>query len=68
LIVERQQRGVFSVLPGITGLAQINGIDMSDPMVLAQWDQRMIKGFGLSSYFRCLLLTLVGKGQGDKIR
>jgi O-antigen biosynthesis protein WbqP len=68
LIVERQQRGVFSVLPGITGLAQINGIDMSDPMVLAQWDQRMIEGFGLSSYFRCLLLTLVGKGQGDKIR
>jgi lipopolysaccharide/colanic/teichoic acid biosynthesis glycosyltransferase len=59
---------VFSVLPGITGLAQINGIDMSDPMVLAQWDQRMIEGFGLSSYFRCLLLTLVGKGQGDKIR
>jgi O-antigen biosynthesis protein WbqP len=68
LIAERQQRGVFAVLPGITGLAQVNDIDMSDPVLLAQWDQRMIEGYGLSSYFKYLLLTLVGKGQGDKVR
>ena len=67
LIFERQQLGVFAVLPGITGLAQVNGIDMSDPATLAQWDQRMIEGFGLSSYFRCIFLTLLGKGQGDKV-
>jgi lipopolysaccharide/colanic/teichoic acid biosynthesis glycosyltransferase len=68
LIAERQQRGVFAVLPGITGLAQVNDIDMSDPVLLAQWDQRMIEGYGLSSYFKCLLLTFVGKGQGDRVR
>ena len=68
LIFERQQLGVFAVLPGITGLAQVNGIDMSDPVRLAQWDERMIEGYGLSSYFKYLLLTLVGKGQGDKVR
>ena len=68
VIAERQQRGVFAVLPGITGLAQIKSIDMSDPELLAKWDQRMIQSYGLSSYFKYLLLTLVGKGQGDQIR
>ncbi len=68
LIAERQQRGVFAVLPGITGLAQVNDIDMSDPVLLAQWDQRMIEDYSLSSYFKYILLTLVGKGQGDKVR
>jgi lipopolysaccharide/colanic/teichoic acid biosynthesis glycosyltransferase len=31
LIHERDSRGVYSVCPGITGLAQINKIDMSTP-------------------------------------
>ena len=68
LISERQQRGVFAVLPGITGLSQINDIDMSEPLLLAKWDQRMIEDYSLSNYFKCLLLTLVGNGQGDKVR
>lgn len=38
LIAERQKRGVLSLRPGITGLAQINGIDMSDPLRLAEKD------------------------------
>ncbi len=43
LIAERQARGVFDVLPGITGLAQVNAIDMSTPQKLAEWDQKMIQ-------------------------
>ena len=31
LIAERDKRGVYDFLPGITGLAQINEIDMSTP-------------------------------------
>jgi O-antigen biosynthesis protein WbqP len=31
LIDARKQRGVFNVRPGITGLAQVQGVDMSDP-------------------------------------
>ncbi len=68
LIDERQQRGVYSVLPGVTGLAQVNDIDMSDPPKLAQWDQRMIETFSLGEYFRYLFLTVAGKGQGDRVR
>ena len=68
LITERQKRGVFEVRPGITGLAQVNGIDMSDPARLAEVDERMIRTLTLTDYFRYLLLTVTGKGGGDRVR
>jgi len=68
LIEEREFRGVFEVLPGITGLAQVNEIDMSTPKLLAEWDQRMIREFSLADYFRYILMTATGKGSGDRVR
>ncbi len=68
LIEERESRGVFEVLPGITGLAQVNEIDMSTPKLLAEWDQRMIREFSLSDYFRYILMTATGKGSGDRVK
>jgi O-antigen biosynthesis protein WbqP len=68
LIEERGSRGVFDVLPGITGLAQVNEIDMSTPKLLAEWDQRMIERFSLASYFRYILMTATGKGSGDRVK
>lgn len=38
LIEERQVRGVFAGRPGITGLGQVSGVDMSTPAKLAQID------------------------------
>lgn len=64
---EREQRGVFNVQPGITGLAQVNEIDMSTPKLLAQWDQRMIQDMCLSLYFKLLFQTVIGKGAGDRV-
>ncbi|MCG8601805.1 MAG: sugar transferase [Verrucomicrobiales bacterium] len=43
LIQERDARGVYSVLPGITGLAQVSGIDMSDPVRLADCDAEYLR-------------------------
>ena len=34
LVDTRRRRGVFGSMPGITGLAQVNGADMSDPEAL----------------------------------
>jgi O-antigen biosynthesis protein WbqP len=68
LIAERQKRGVFAVRPGITGLAQVNEIDMSEPARLAEVDERMIRTLTLKDYFRYLVLTLTGKGSGDRVR
>ena len=43
LIAERAARGVFDARPGITGLAQIQGIDMSTPELLAKTDAEMLR-------------------------
>lgn len=68
LIAERADRGVFDVLPGITGLAQVHGIDMSTPRLLAETDAEMIKTLCLYNYFKYILLTVRGKGTGDRIK
>lgn len=68
LIQERSERGVFDVLPGITGLAQVNDIDMSTPKLLAEWDQRMIQSLSLKHYFTYIIQTAVGKGAGDRVK
>lgn len=68
LIQERASRGVFNVRPGITGLAQIQAVDMSSPRLLAKIDAQMIESFSLRNYFRYIFFTLVGKGAGDRIK
>jgi O-antigen biosynthesis protein WbqP len=68
LVVERESRGVYSVRPGITGLAQINKIDMSTPQLLAETDAKMIQDLNILDYFKYLLLTIFGKGFGDRIK
>lgn len=67
LIHERETRGVYNFLPGITGLAQINAIDMSTPQKLAEIDREMYQTLNLYNYFKYIFLTVVGKGQGDRI-
>ena len=47
LIRERKKRKVFKVKPGITGLAQISGINMKTPTLLAKTDLKMIKKFNI---------------------
>ncbi|MCL2020618.1 MAG: sugar transferase [Betaproteobacteria bacterium] len=66
LIRERDKRGVFAARPGITGLAQVAGIDMSTPALLAETDAAMLVNFRLADYFRYILLTVAGRGQGDR--
>jgi len=68
LIDAREARGVFVLRPGVTGLAQVQGVDMSDPERLAELDQHMVEGLTLRAYFRYLFLTATGKGAGDRVR
>lgn len=67
LIAERAARRVFDVRPGITGLAQIQRIDMSTPRLLAETDARMLEGLNLTAYFRYIVKTVTGSGSGDRI-
>lgn len=64
----RKLHNVFVARPGITGLAQINSIDMSAPEQLAETDSMMIKDLSVSSYLKYILVTLLGKGRGDRVR
>lgn len=68
LIDERAKRGVYSIRPGITGLAQINKIDMSTPQLLAETDAKMIDHLNVWYYFKYIFLTVFGKGFGDRVR
>ena len=64
----REQLGVFEVRPGITGLAQVSGIDMSTPELLAQTDAQMIREMSVRNYFKYIFLTFIGQGGGDRIK
>lgn len=68
LIVERHKRGVFEARPGITGLAQVNNIDMSTPKLLAETDAQMLHSLTLALYFKYIFMTVGGKGAGDRVR
>ena len=68
LIEERDKRGVYNVTPGITGLAQINEIDMSTPRKLAEVDAEMIGSLTVGDYFKYIFATVGGRGQGDRVK
>jgi O-antigen biosynthesis protein WbqP len=68
LIEERSKRRVYAIRPGITGLAQINKIDMSTPQLLAETDAKMINHFNVLNYFKYIFLTVFGKGFGDRVK
>lgn len=68
LIAERDARAVYAVRPGVTGLAQVNEIDMSTPKLLAETDAKMIAEMSVGKYFVFILQTVTGKGSGDRVK
>ncbi len=68
LMAQREALGVYGARPGITGLAQVEGIDMSTPELLAQTDARMLQELNVRAYFRYIFMTLSGRGAGDRVR
>ncbi|MCF2848683.1 sugar transferase [Pseudoalteromonas sp. ACER1] len=68
LTAARDAKNVFTVRPGITGLAQVNEIDMSTPELLAKTDREMIDTLNLANYFKYILMTVTGSGSGDRVK
>lgn len=68
LIKERDALGVYDVLPGVTGLAQVQHIDMSTPKLLAKTDKKMIDTLTIKGYFKYIIITAIGGGSGDAIK
>ena len=61
LIKKKIVKKIFKVKPGITGLAQLTGVDMSNPKKLVELDCRMLKEFNLLVYLKYIMLTVLGK-------
>ncbi|BBW90309.1 undecaprenyl-phosphate beta-N-acetyl-D-fucosaminephosphotransferase [Pseudoalteromonas sp. PS1M3] len=64
----REAKNIYNVRPGITGLAQVNEIDMSTPELLAETDAKMISTLSLKHYFIYILKTVTGSGSGDRVK
>ena len=62
LVEERRRRGVAALRPGITGIAQVRGVDMADPARLARIDAEYLAAASLAFDFRVLLRTFLGAG------
>ncbi|WP_192183704.1 sugar transferase [Mesorhizobium amorphae] len=58
LIGHRRELGVLQALPGITGLAQVRGIDMSDPKLCAETDAEYLKTASIGGDLGILLRTI----------
>lgn len=68
LVEARRRLGVFEVRPGITGLAQVNGVDMSDADRLATIDAQYVRTQSFMGDLKLILATLRGRGVGvDRI-
>lgn len=68
VIDQRFHRGVYDVRPGITGAAQVLGVDMSTPELLAIKDAAWAMNPNLPAYVGLIFQTITGKGQGDAIK
>lgn len=66
LIEARHERDVYSIVPGITGYAQANGIDMSDPERLAKADQEYLALRSIPLDLKIMLATLIGRAVGPE--
>lgn len=68
LIAARRARGLYVLRPGITGVSQVAGVDMSEPDRLAALDASYLDTMSLFTDLRLILATALGAGRGDGVR
>lgn len=68
LIEARRVRGVLDIKPGISGLAQVQGVDMSDPETLATLDAEYLARQSIMLDVKIMLATLRGKALTDRTK
>jgi O-antigen biosynthesis protein WbqP len=68
LVELRTDRNLFRVRPGITGLAQLRGVDMSTPPLLVEQEEELLNRLTPLLYIQIILKTFTGKGSGDAVK
>jgi O-antigen biosynthesis protein WbqP len=67
LVEARRRLGLEALRPGVTGVAQVAGIDMRDVESLAVLDATYLAGMSLRQDFWLLIRTIFGAGRGDRV-
>lgn len=65
LIEARRERGLFAFRPGVTGPAQLSGVDMSEPVRLAEVEAAYFHRATITGDLGLMLRTVFGGGSGD---
>lgn len=68
VIEARKREGVYAIRPGITGPAQLAGIDMSTPDKLAKADRDYMENRSFLGDLGILVRTALGGGAGDAVK
>jgi O-antigen biosynthesis protein WbqP len=55
-------------MPGITGISQVAGIDMSDPERLAASDARYVEAMSFATDMSLIWQAVAGAGRGDRVQ
>lgn len=63
--VLRMKLGVYKIRPGLTGLAQIHGRDMTTPAEKVRWDVQYLERFGFRTDVKIVLSTIPKLIGGD---
>lgn len=64
----RTRFGVYTIRPGITGLAQINGRDLMTPVDKVRWDVKYLQDFGAMEDMKILFVTIPKAFCGNGIK
>ncbi len=67
LVAARRANGVLALRPGITGPAQVAGIDMRDADILANADAAYLGPWSLARDLTLMWQTATGAGSGDAV-
>lgn len=67
LIQARRALSLYDIRPGITGISQVAGIDMSNAEILAKSDARYLNDMSVKADVRFIVMTLCGSGRGDAV-
>lgn len=67
VIEARRAYELFTIRPGITGVAQIAGVDMADPTRLAAFDAKYLKDRSIFRDISLIVRTATGAGRGDAV-
>jgi O-antigen biosynthesis protein WbqP len=68
LILARRRLGLAGLMPGITGISQVAGIDMSDPERLAASDARYVEAMSFATDMALIWQAVAGAGRGDRVQ